>query len=164
MRKVLAMVLMALGIIVLVAATAVLVRNRLSLPPWSVQTEGRWTAYGMHKWAFVVWELPLGLAVLMAGYLLWPSRLTGLAAMGLGAVALIIALAGLVAYAGLTYGALCNVLEPSPTPPMVLEALSFLLRAVVSLAPLLVMTVLAGGVAWRSLQRKEETKWKELQS
>jgi len=45
---------MTLGISVLIAATGALVLNRLSLPPWSVQTEGRWTAYGTLKWAFLV--------------------------------------------------------------------------------------------------------------
>lgn len=156
MRKTAAIVLAALGIIVLVAAIIALILNRLSLPPWSVQTEGRWTAYGMHKWAFLVGELPVGLALLLGGILLWPSRLTGLAARGLGAVALVIALAGLVAFAGLTYGVLRNVLSPSPAPPTVLELLSFLLAAVAGLTPLLMVTVLAGGVAWKSLQHRTE--------
>jgi len=152
MRKIVAAILLVLGVVVLIVATAILVRNRLSLPPWSVQTEGRWTAYGTHKWAFLVGELPLGLALLLGGYLLWPSRLTGLAARGVGTVALIIALASLVALVGLTYGALRNILEPSPAPPTVLELSSFLLAVVAGLAPLLAMTVLAGSVAWKSLR------------
>ena len=77
MRRLVAMLLMALGIIALVAAMAALAWNWLSLPPWSVQTEGRWTAYGIHKWAFLVGELPLGLSLLLGGYLLRPSRPTG---------------------------------------------------------------------------------------
>jgi len=147
MRKIIAMVSMGLGIIALVAAIAALVWNRLSLPHWSVQTEGRWTAYGIHEWAFFVWELPLGLALLLGGVLLWPSRPTSLVAKGVGVGAVIIALAGLVAFTGLTYGALRNILEPSPSPPTVLETLSFLLKASVGLAPLLSMTVLAVGAA-----------------
>jgi hypothetical protein len=121
-----------------------------------VQAEGRWTAYGIHKWAFLVGEVPLGLGLLLAGILLWPSAPSGLAARGLGAVALLIALAGLVAFAGLTYGLLRNVLGSSPAPPTALELFSFLLAAVAGLAPLLAMTVLAGGVAWKSLQHGEE--------
>ena len=151
MRKIVAMVLMVLGMVGLVAATVALVRNRLSLPPCSVQTEGRWTAYGMHKWAFLVGELPLGLGLLLAGVLLWPSRPSGLIAKGTGSIALLIALAGLVAFAGLTYGLLRNVLGSSPAPPTALELLSFLLAALAGLAPLLAMTVLAGGVTWKLL-------------
>jgi len=154
MHKIIAMVLMVLGIIALVAAIAALVWNRLSLPHWSVQTEGRWTAYGIHEWAFFVWELPLGLALLLGGFLLWPSKVSRQIGRVFGSIALIIALASLVTLAGLFYGVLRNVLEPSPGPLTVLETLSFLLKAVVGLAPLLVMTVLAVGAAWKLLQTR----------
>jgi ABC-type xylose transport system permease subunit len=83
---------------------------------------------------------------------------------GIGAIALLIGLAGPVAFAGLTYDLLRNVLGSSPVPFAVTELSQLLLAAVAGLVPLLVMTVLAGGVAWKSLQRKEETEWKELQS
>jgi hypothetical protein len=164
MRKTAAAMLLALGIVVFIATTTTLVRHRLALPPWSLQPEGRWTAYGMHEWAFLVGELPLGLALLLGGYLLWPSRLSRLMGKGIGAISLLIALAGLVTVAGLTHGLLRNVLVSSPAPLTVSELFRFLLPAVAGLAPLLVLTVLAGGVAWKSLQRKEETEWKELPS
>ena len=152
MRKIVAIVLVVLGIITLVVAITALVWNRFSLPPWSVQTEGRWAAYGIHVWAFLVGELPLGLALLLGGLLLWPSRLTGLAAKGLGAATLIIALTGLLAFASLTYSALCNLPEPSGALPTVLELFSFLMISVAYFALILMTTVLAGGMAWKLLR------------
>ena len=75
MHKVAATAVMVMGMIILIAALVALIGNRLSLPPHSEQTEGRWVAYSIHKWAFLLEELPLGLAVFLLGYLLGPSRL-----------------------------------------------------------------------------------------
>jgi len=154
MRKIIAMMIMVLGIIALVAAIAALVWNWLSLPHWSVLTEGRWTAYGIHEWAFFMWELPLGLALLLGGFLLWPSKVSRQIGKVFGSIALIIALASLVTLASLIYGVLRNVLEPSPAPLTVLEKLSFLLKAIVELAPLMVVTVLAVSAAWKLLRTR----------
>ena len=139
----------------MVVGPGALVYNRLSLPPWSVQTEGRWTAYGIHKWAFVAGDLPLGLALILGGTLLWPFRPTGLIVKGVGALALVITLAGLAALTGLTYGLLRNVVEPAPTRPTVLELLAVLVGMIGGLSPLLAVTVLGGTVARKALQRRE---------
>ncbi len=68
---------MPLGLVVLVLAIAVLIQHGLSLPALSTQTEGQWAAFRLHRWAFLLGELPLGLGILLGGYLLWPGRLVG---------------------------------------------------------------------------------------
>jgi len=96
MRKIAATVVMVIGVAILVAAILALVGNRLSLLSYSEQTEGQWVAYSIHKWAFILGELPLGLAVFLLGYLLWPSRLvSGPLVRPLAAFGVTIALAGL---------------------------------------------------------------------
>lgn len=77
MRKLAALVVMPLGLVVLAVAVVLLVQQGLSLPAPSVQTEGQWAAYRLHRWAFLLGELPLGLGILLGGYLLWPGRLVG---------------------------------------------------------------------------------------
>ena len=77
MRRVAALAVMPLGLIVLAVAAVVLVQQGLSLPALSAQTEGQWAAYRLHRWAFLLGGLPLGLGILLAGYLLWPGRLVG---------------------------------------------------------------------------------------
>ena len=77
MRKLAALVVMPLGLAVLALAVAVLIQQGLSLPALSAQTEGQWTAYRLHRWAFLLGELPLGFCIFLAGYLLWPGRLVG---------------------------------------------------------------------------------------
>lgn len=138
-RKIASAGLVVLGIVVLIATTVSLVQSRLSLPVWSVQTEGRWVAYGIESWAFWMGWAPLGLLLLLGGILLWPSRPTGVVAKGVGIAALVIAFAGLVATAGLAYGALRN---ESPI-------------ALLGLTPLLAMVVLGGSVTWKLLRHKK---------
>ena len=75
MRKIAAALVMAAGMIILVAAMVAFAGSRFSLPPRAEQTESQWIAYEVHKWAFLLVELPLGLSVFSLGYLLWPSRL-----------------------------------------------------------------------------------------
>ena len=77
MRRVMASVVMILGLAVLALAVAVLIQHGLSLPALSAQTESEWTAYRLHRWAFLLGGLPLGLGIFLAGYLLWPGRLVG---------------------------------------------------------------------------------------
>jgi len=77
MRRVAALAVMSLGLVVLAVAVTVLIQHGLSLPAPSAQTEGQWAAYQLHRWAFLLGELPLGPGIFLAGYLLWPGRLVG---------------------------------------------------------------------------------------
>ena len=94
-RKIGSIVLIVIGLLVLVAATVPFISTRLSLPTWSVETEGRWVAHGLQAWSYWSAELPLSLVLLLVGVFLWPSRPHGLMTRGLGAIALIIALVSL---------------------------------------------------------------------
>jgi len=106
MQKAAAVTVMLIGIAILVAALAILTGSRLSLPPQTEQTEDLWMAYTIHKWAFLLGELPLSLAVCLLGYLLSPSRLVGRPlSQVLAAVAAVVGLASLGAMVFVVQGA-----------------------------------------------------------
>jgi hypothetical protein len=142
-RKIGSIVLMVIGIVVFVAATVSIISTRLSLPPWSVQTEGRWTAYGLQVWGYLAGELPLSLILLLAGVFLWPSRPRSLMTKGLGAIALVIALIGLAALACMVHSWVGIGLSPSLRDVLLGIAINF--------APLLVITILAAIAARKFL-------------
>jgi len=142
-RKIGSIVLMLIGIVAFVAATVPFISARLSLPPWSVETEGRWVAYGLQAWRYWAGELPLSLVLLLVGVFLWPSRPRGLMTKGLGAIALIIALVGLAGLARMVYSWVGIELNPSLP--------SVLLGIVVNFAPLLAITILAAVAARKFL-------------
>ena len=146
-RKIGSIALMVVGIVAFVAATVSLISVRLSLPPWSVETEGRWVGYGLRQWGYLAGELPASLVLFLGGVFLWPPRPRGLAAKGLGIVALVIALLGLVALARTVYSWLGMELNPSLS--------IVLLGIVVNFGPLLAITILAGVAAQRFLMNKE---------
>ncbi len=146
-RKIGSIALTVVGIAVFVAATVSLISTRLSLPPWSVETEGCWTAYGLHEWGYWAGELPLSLVLLLAGVLLWPPRPRSLVTKGQGVFSLVIALVGLVVLARTAYSWLGK--ELSPSLPYVL------LGIVVNFVPMLAITVLAAVAAVRRLSISE---------
>jgi len=142
MRKIGSIALIVIGIAALVAATVSTISARLSLPPWSVETEGRWTAYGLQVWGYFAGELPLSLILLLAGVFLWPSRPRSLMTKGLGVIALIIALVGLVVLAYTAYSWLGIELGPVPY---------VLLGILVNFVPMLAITILAAVAARKFL-------------
>jgi hypothetical protein len=142
-RKIGSIVLMMIGIVVFVAATVSIISTRLSLPPWSVETEGRWTAYGLQVWGYFAGELPLSLILLLIGVFLWPSRPRSLMTKGLGVIALIITLVGLAGLARMVYSWVGIELSPSLR--------DVFLGIVVNFAPLLAITILAAVAARKFL-------------
>jgi len=149
-RRIGSFALMGAGIVAFVAATVSLISMRLSLPPWSVETEGRWVAYGLHEWGYLAGALPLSLILFLAGVLLWPPRPRSLVTKGQGIISLVIALVGLVVLARTVYGWLG--IELSPSLPYVL------LGIVINFVPLLAITILAAVVAVRRLLISESVK------
>jgi len=133
---------MVIGIAALVAATVSTISARLSLPPWSVQTEGRWTAYALQVGIYLVGELPLSLILLLAGVFLWPSRPRGLVAKVQGVVCLLIALVGLVVLAYTAYTWLGMELGP---------VWYVLWGILVEFGPMLAITILAAIAARKFL-------------
>ncbi len=106
MHRVAALAVMPLGLTVLAVAVTVLIQHGLSLPALSAQTEGQWAAYRLHRWAFLLGELPLALGILLTGYLLWPGRLIGDSLVRpLAVVGALLALAALGAAGFIVYNA-----------------------------------------------------------
>jgi len=135
---------MAAGIVAFVAATVSIISTRVSLPPYSIETEGKWTAYSLRRWAYLVWELPMSLILSLVGVLLWPPRPPTRTTKGLGAISLIIALIGLMATAYMAYSWMG--MELNPSLPIVLAGI------IVNFTPLLVMTMLAAAATRRLLR------------
>jgi len=153
-RKIGSIALTIVGIAVLVAATVSLILNRLSLPPYSVETEGRWTAYGLHQWAYWMGELPLSLILLLTGLLLWPSRPHSLMTKLQGLLLLVIALVGLAHLGGTAY----SLVSSWWGVEFSLSVRDVLLGIAVNFVPPLAITVLAAIGAWRRLSISESAR------
>lgn len=88
---------------ILVIATVALVLHRVSLPPYSIQSEGRYVGYGLHVWFYLAGEVPLSLALLLAGILLWPLSPDSPARKKQGFSLLVVTLISLMALARMAY-------------------------------------------------------------
>lgn len=65
-------VLVAWGAVVLAVSFLSLVLMRLSLPPYSMQTEGKYVAYGLAVWLYGLWMIPIGSILTLLGILIYP--------------------------------------------------------------------------------------------
>ncbi|ODS42208.1 MAG: hypothetical protein MSIBF_02415 [Candidatus Altiarchaeales archaeon IMC4] len=72
-RKIGAIALVVLGILIFVAYSIHLILFKLSLPPYSVQTEGKYVAYGLEVWGFL-WSIPVVVSLFLLAYLIYPSK------------------------------------------------------------------------------------------
>lgn len=70
-RKITAIAFIILGLIILAFSSIQLISTRLSLPPYSFETEGKYVAYGLQVYTFL-WTLPLVVSLFLAGYLVFP--------------------------------------------------------------------------------------------
>ena len=105
MRRATFLAVITLGLAVLALAVAALIRHGFFMPPLSAQTEIQWAAYRLHRWAFLLGEVPLGLGIFLTGYLLRPGRLVGDSlARPLAVVGALVALAALGAAGFAVYG------------------------------------------------------------
>lgn len=153
-RKIVSLVLMIVGIVVFFAATVSLILTRLSLPPYLVETEGRWTAYGLNQWAYWMGELPLSLILLVAGLLLWPSRPKSLMTKLQGFLLLVIALVGLVHLIFTTY----SLVSSWWGVEFNLSLREVLFAITLYFVPMLTVTIFATIGAWRRLSISEKLK------
>ncbi|MDZ7302318.1 MAG: hypothetical protein ONB44_09260 [candidate division KSB1 bacterium] len=153
-RKIASIALTIVGIAVFVAATVSLISTRLSLPPYSVETEGRWTAYGLDQWAYWIGELPLSLILLLTGVLLWPPRPHSLVTKGQGLLLLVIALVGLAVLARTAY----SLVSSWWGVEFNLSLREVLLAIALYFVPMLAITILGAIGAWRRLTISEIAK------
>jgi hypothetical protein len=150
---------MTLGLAVLALAVAALVWQGLSLPALSAQTEGQWAAYRLHRWAFLLGGLPLGLGIFLSGYLLWPGRLAGDSlARPLAVVGTLVALAALGA-AGFVVWSVVQYREPFLQAPWLAVQGGTLLGGLAVLAVLAVRK-LVERLPGVSVESPDETKGK----
>ena len=72
-RKIGAILIAALSFLTFAAYSIRLISLKLSLPPWSFQTEGKYVAYGLEELGFVV-SIPVLVSLFLFAYLAYPSK------------------------------------------------------------------------------------------
>lgn len=135
-KKFTAISLIALGIIILVFSSTTLILTELSLPPWSIETEGKYVAYGLQVTRFLFFTLPLAVCLLLTGYLVYPSMFRGFYA-AIRALSLLLAIGSFGVTAIMMYAAIINYL------PAINDIPIFILTSIAGLSPLWVTAVLA---------------------
>jgi len=133
-KKIAAVAFIVLGVTILAFSSTELILTRLSLPPWSVQTEGKYVAYGLQVWAFL-WTLPLVVSLLLAGYLVYPSMFRRFYA-AIRVLSLLLAIGGFGVTALVMRAAVINYL-PLVSIPI------FMLTSIAGLSPFWIMALLA---------------------
>ena len=73
MRKIGAILMAALSFLTFAAYSIHLILLKLSLPPWSVQTEGKHVAYSLEVLGFL-WSIPVLVSLFLFAYLTHPSK------------------------------------------------------------------------------------------
>ena len=73
MRKIGAMLMAALSFLTFAAYSIHLILLKLSLPPYSVQTEGKYVAYSLEVFGFL-WSIPFLVSLFLFAYLTHPSK------------------------------------------------------------------------------------------
>ena len=133
-KKITAVAFIVLGVIVLAFSSTELILTRLSLPPWSVQTEGKYVAYGLQVYKFF-FALPLVLSLLLAGFLAYPSMFRRFYA-AIRVLSLLLAVAG--------FGVTALVMRPAVINYLPLISIPiFILTSIAGLSPLWIMAFLA---------------------
>lgn len=72
-QKIGALALVVLGILIFMAFSIHLILFKLSLPPYSARTEGKYVAYGLEIWGFL-WSIPVVVSLFLLAYLVYPSK------------------------------------------------------------------------------------------
>jgi len=72
-RKATAIAIITLGIIILAFFSIELIITKLSLPPYSPESEGKYAAYSLRVYTFLSFILPLVVSLFLAGYLVFPA-------------------------------------------------------------------------------------------
>jgi hypothetical protein len=71
LRKIIASVFMILGIVIIISGLGQLFFSWLLLPPYSPETEGKYIAFSLLLWS-TLYMLPLGISLILIGYLISP--------------------------------------------------------------------------------------------
>ena len=72
-RKIGTILMAALSFLTFAAYSVRLILLKLSLPPWSVQTEGKHVAYSLEVLGFL-WSIPVLVSLFLFAYLIYPSK------------------------------------------------------------------------------------------
>lgn len=134
-RKIGAITLVALSFLIFTAYSIRLILFKFSLPPWSVQTEGKYVAYGLEVFGFV-FSLPIVVSLFLLAYLTHPSKFERFSMMT-RALSLILAVVGFGIPVLLITSAIINNLPPANYIPI------FMFRSIAGTSPFWIMGVSA---------------------
>jgi hypothetical protein len=135
-RKIVALGVMSLGVLVLVTSLIRLISLRLSLPPWSVQTEGKYVAYGMEVWGLLFFVLPAVVSLFLLSYLFYPLRIKKFTVV-LRLLFVTLMVCGFGASASLIGSAIIN------NPPLAGHLPIFVLKSFLGTSPFWIMGILS---------------------
>ena len=149
-RKIGAITLVALSILIFTAYSIRLILVKLSLPPWSVQTEGKYVAYGLEVLGFV-FSLPIVASLFLLAYLTHPSKFERFSMMT-RTLSIILAIGGFGITVLFIASAIINNLPPANYIPI------FIFRSIAGTSPFWIMGILA---VFSSYKDKIETMKRE---
>ena len=109
-KKIGAMLFIVLGIIIFFSYSVHLILFKLSLPPWSIQTEGKYVAYGLEVWGFLFF-IPVIFSLFLLSYLIYPLKIKSFSTV-IGAIFIILTIGGFGITALLITSAIINNFPP----------------------------------------------------
>jgi len=134
-RKIGAVALVVLGILIFAAYSIHLILFKLSLPPWSIQTEGKYVAYGLEVLGFL-FSLPVVISLFLLAYLTHPSRFERFSTI-VKTLSVLLAIGGFGVTALLIISAIINNFPPINYIPI------FIFSSIVGTSPFWIMGILA---------------------
>jgi len=121
-RKIGALALVVLGILIFVAGLSWLILFKLSLPPWSIQTEGKYAAFSMAVFAFL-WTIPHVISLFLMAYLIHPSKFERFSTIS-NALFVVLGIGGFVITALLTLAIINNFPSMNYIPRIIFNSIT----------------------------------------
>jgi len=134
-RKIGAVALGVLGILIFAVYSIHLILFKLSLPPYSAATEGKYVAYGLEVWGFL-WSIPVVVSLFLLACLIYPSKFEKSSTMA-NVLFMLLAIGGFGITVLLVTLAIINNFSPTD------YLLMFIFGLIVGTSPFWIMGVLA---------------------
>ena len=134
-RKIGAIALVVLGILIFAVYSIDLILFKLSLPPYSVQTEGKYVAYSLKVLGFL-FSLPVVISLFLLAYLINPSKFERFSTI-IKMLSVLLAIGGFGVTALLITSAFINNFPPIDYIPI------FVLLSIAGTSPFWIMGILA---------------------
>jgi hypothetical protein len=71
-KRITAVVMVGLGLSILLYSGLILAWERMALPPWTFETEGKYVAYSLLVWTHGLGNMPIGAILVLLGIFFYP--------------------------------------------------------------------------------------------